>query len=322
MGIQHDTYAVPRADLGVAFHEYDPTLAGFAWPLILPIKGVAKKAATLSVITRENMKRAETKLSKGSAYNRINLISEDMQYATTKHGLEIQLTDDDRENFVDDYDAEVESTQALKKKFYNELEIEVAAAIFNTTTWPSGTAALYTDNSGSPWSTITTGIIAQVQAAIEKVESNTGVSPNALIINKQALHSILKNTAIIARFPGATAVTRALIEANLAAIFGLEKLIVAGGIYDSAKEGQAFSASKIWSNMYAMVAKIQTDSTMTEPGLGRTIIWEGISGADEVQPVLQYREEQTDSDVFKIKQYSQPKIFDAYFAHMMKIETS
>lgn len=61
---------------------------------------------------------------------------------------------------------------------------------------------------------------------------------------------------------------------------------------------------------------------MTEPGLGRTIIWEGMSGADEVQPILQYREEQTDSDVFKIKQYDQPKIFDKYFGHLMKIETS
>jgi len=320
--IQHDTYAVPRADLGEAFHEFDPMLQGLVWPLILPVKGVAKKAATLSVITRENMKRAETKLSKGSAYNRINLISEDLAYATTKHGLEIQLTDDDRENYADDYDAEIESAQALKKKFYNELEIEVATAIFNTTTWPSGTAALYTDNSGSPWTTATTDIIKQITAAIEKVENNTGVSPDALIIGKRALHSLLYNDDIIGRFPGSTVITRALIEANLAAIFGLTKLIVGGGIYDSAKEGQAFSASKIWDQKYAMVAKIQTGSTMTEPGLGRTIIWEGISGADEVQPVLQYREEQTDSDVYKIKQYSQPKIFDAYFAHMMKIETS
>jgi len=318
--IQHDTYAVPRADLGVAFHEYDPTLAGFAWPLVLPIKGVAKKAATISVITRENLKRTDSKLSKGSAYNRINLISEDLAYATEKRGLEIQLTDDDRENYVYDYDAEIESVQALKKKFYTEMEIAVAAAVFNTTTWTG--ASLYTDNSGSPWSTITTGIIAQVQAAIEKVENNTGVSPNALIINKQALHSITKNTAIIARFPGSTAVTKALIEANLSAIFGLERLIVCGGIYDGAKEGQAFSASKIWSNMYAMVAKIQEGSTMTEAGLGRMIIWEGYAGADEVQPVLQYREEQSDSDVFKIKQYDQPKIFDPYFGHLMKIETS
>jgi len=318
--IQHGTYAVPRDDLGVAFHEFDPSLTGLVATRILPIKGVAKKAATMSVIVRENMKRADTKLSNGSAYNRINLTAEDLAYTTVKYGLEIQLTDDDRENYANDYDAELESVQSLKKRFYNELEIEVAAAVFNTTTFTG--AALYTDNSGAPWSTVGSAVIAQVQAAIEKVENNTGVTPDALIINKQALYSLTKNTEIIARFPGAMAITRQMIEANLAAIFGLDELIVGGGIYDSAKQGQDFSASKIWSNMYATVAKIQKGSTKTEPGLGRTIIWEGISGADEVQPVLQYREEQTDSDVFKIKQYSEPKIFDPYFAHMMKIETS
>lgn len=317
--IRHDTYAVPRADLGVAFHEFDPMLSGLVWPLILPVKGVAKKASTLSVITRENMKRAGTKLSKGSAYNRINLISEDMAYATEKDGLEIQLTDDDRENYTDDYDAEIESSQALKKKFYNEIEIKVAAAVFNTTTWTG--ANLYTDNKATPWSTTTTDIISQVNAAIIKVEDNTGVSPDALVVGKAALHNLLANDDIIARFVGVAVITRAILEANLAAIFGLDKLIVGGGIYDSAKQGQDFSASKIWDYKYAMVAKVQKGSTMTEPGLGRTIIWEGFSGADEVQPVMQYREEQTDSDVFKIKQYDQAKIFDAYFAHMMRIET-
>ena len=319
MPIQQETHAVPRADLGVAFHEFDPALTGLVATRILPIKGVAKKAATLSVITRENMKRADTKLANGAAYNRINLISEDMAYACIRHGLEIQLTDEDRENYVDDYDAELESAQALKKKFYNELEIETATAVFNTTTWTG--SDLYTDNKAAPWSTSSTDIISQVQAAILKVENNTGISPDALIVNKYALHNMLKNDDIIARFPGATAITRAMIEANLAAIFGLEELIVGGGVYDSAKEGQDFSASKIWDDKYAMVAKIQKGSTMTEPGLGRTIIWEGMSGADEVQPIMQYREDQTDSDIFKIKQFSQEKIFDAYFAHLMRIES-
>lgn len=317
--IQQATHAVPRADLGVAFHEFDPALAGFIATRILPIKGVAKKAATMSVITRENMKRADAKRANGAAFNRINLISEDKAYACIRHGLEIQLTDEDRENYVDDYDAEIESSQALKNKFYNELEIEAATAVFNTTTWTE--AALYTDNKATPWSTAATDIISQVAAAILKVEENTGISPNALIVNKYALHNLLKNDDIITRFPGATAITRAMIEANLAAIFGLDELIIGGGVYDSAKEGQDFTAAKIWDNKYAMVAKIQKGSTMTEPGLGRTIIWEGMSGADEVQPIDQYREPQTKSDIFQIEQFSQEKIFDAYFAHLMRIET-
>ncbi len=323
MPIQQATRAIPRDDLGMAFHEFDPTLAGFIATLILPVKDVAKMAATMSVIIRENMKRVETKMSNGSAYPRINLSSEDLAYATEKHGLEIQLTDDDRANYRDDYDAEIESVQALKKRFYNELEIIASAIVFNTTTWTG--SDLYTDNKATPWSTAATDIIAQVNAAIKKVEDNTGVSPDALVIGKAALHNLLKNDDIVARFVGGTVITRAVIEANLAAIFGLDKLIVGGGIYDSAAEGQDFSSSEIWNYKYAHVVKIQEGPTKTEPGLGRTIIWdggsEGDSEANEIQPVFQYREEQTDSDVFKINQYSQSKIFDRYFGHLMRIET-
>lgn len=319
MPIQQATHAVPRADLGVAFHEYDPALGGFIATMILPIKGVAKKASTMSVITRENLKRADANLANGSAYNRINLISEDLAYACIRYGLEIQLTDEDRENYVDDYDAEIESSQVLKKKFYNEIEIEAATAVFNTTTWTG--AALYTDNKASPWSTATTDVVAQIVAAKEKVRVNTGVRADALVIGEPALNNLLKNDDIVARFVGVSVITEAILRANMAAIFGLKELIVGGAAYDSANEGQGFSASDIWDYKYAMIAKIQRGPTNVEPGVGRTIIWEGMSGADEVQPIMQYREDQTDSDVFKIKQFSEEKIFDKYFAHLMRIET-
>lgn len=319
MPIQHATYAVPRADLGVAFHEYDPALTGLVATRILPVLPVQKLAATLSVIVRENMKRANTKRANGSAFNRVGLTAEDLAYACKSHGLEAPLTDKDRSNYADDYDAEIETVQFLKKIFYTDIEIETATAVFNTTTWTG--AALYTDNKATPWSTATTDIIAQVNAAIAKVEDNTGVSPNALVIGKAALHNLLKNDDIVARFPGATAITRAMIEANLAAIFGIEELIVGGGIYDSANEGQDFVAAKIWDYKYAMVAKIQRGPTKIEPGLGRTVIWTGESSPDEVQPVEQYREPQTKSDIFQIEQYSEEKVFDKYFAHLMQIET-
>jgi hypothetical protein len=319
MPIRHDTYAVPRADLGIAFHEYDPTLLGFVATKILPILAVMKKSATLSVIVRENLKRVDTKRANGAAFNRIGLTAEDLAYACQGHGLEAQLTDVDRENYADDYDAEIETTQILKKKFYNELEIETATAVFNTTTWTG--AALYTDNKATPWSTTATDIFAQITAAKEKVRANTGVKPDALIIGEAAMNNLLINDDVRGRFPGAMVITEEMLRANMASLFGLKELIVGGAVYDSAKEGQDFTAADIWDYKYAMVAKIQRGPTKVEPGLGRTVIWTGVSSPDEEQPVLQYREPQTKSDIFQIEQFSEEKIFDKYFAHLMRIET-
>ena len=320
MPIQHATYAVPRMDLGLAFHEYDPSVDGFVATRVLPTMPVAKEAATMAVITRENLKRADAKHANGAAFNRVNLITEDKEYACEDYGLEIQLTDKDREKYRDDYDAELESAQALAKKIYNELEIRTATAVFNTTTWPSGTAALFTDNKATPWSTVTTDIIKQVTAAKEYVRANTGVRADALIIGEPALNNLLINDVVRARFPGALVISEAMLRANLAAIFGLSELIVGGAAYDSAKEGQVFTSADIWGYQYAMVAKIQRGPTRVNPGIGRAIIWENLTDAADIAAVMEYREEQTASDIYRIQQYIDELIFDAYFGHLMQIE--
>ena len=57
---------------------------------------------------------------------------------------------------------------------------------------------------------------------------------------------------------------------------------------------------------------------MTEPQLGRTIVWEQyIPGLRYVE---EYREEQTKSDIFRVEESIDEKVFDAYFAHLMLID--
>ena len=82
-----------------------------------------------------------------------------------------------------------------------------------------------------------------------------------------------------------------------------------------------FSASDIWDYKYAMVTKLQRGPTRVSPGLGRVIVWEELTGTEDMAAVEQYREEQTKSDIFRIQQYLDELIFDAYFGHLMRIET-
>ena len=103
----------------------------------------------------------------------------------------------------------------------------------------------------------------------------------------------------------------------MAAIFGLQKLIVGGVVYDGAKEGTAFSGTDIWGSTYAMVARIQEGSTSVNGGLGRSLIWTPLDGG--VDDILQYREEQSDSDIFRAREFRVEKVFDPYFAHLLKI---
>ena len=150
------------------------------------------------------------------------------------------------------------------------------------------------------------------------MRANTGLEANALIISRDTLSDLLQNTAIIARFPGAVAVTEAMIRDNMAALFGLQRLIVGGGAYDALGEGRAFAgATSIWGTTYAMVAVVSAGSPRLVPSLGRTFVRTPMTGVD--LSVVSYREEQTASEIFRVEEYSQEKIVDACFGHLLEI---
>lgn len=319
--IQKSTHATPRADLGVAFHEYSPRKARYIANDILPRLGVAKEAATFSVTKRKNLTIPETKHANGATFNRVELYMDDLDYVCVDHGLEGQLTDRDREKYKNDFDAEVEKTGSIKIKMMLAREKRIKDLVFNTTTW-SG-ADLYTDNSGSPWDAAGSGVIKQIQLAREKVRLNCGVPAESMIISESSMINLINNTEIKAKFPGATVITEAMLRAQMGAIFGIRNLIVGQAVYNSADENQDFSGAEIWPDDYALVATLGEEGLpMTEPQLGRTIVWEQYVDPDgeELVYLEQYREEQTKSDIFRVEQSIDEKVFDKYFAHLMKID--
>lgn len=315
--IQPGTHATPRMDLGEAFHEYETSQIQFVGDRIFPQRSVNKKAATLKVTKRKNLDIPNIKHANGSTFNRVTLYMDDMSYATVDEGLEIPVTDEDRENYASDFDAEIESTQALKLKMRLARELAIRQAIFNTTTFTG--SDLYTDNSSAPWDAAGSAVIKQIQVAREKVRINCGVKPRSMVISESSFVNLLNNTEIKAKFPGATVITEEMMRAQMGAIFGITDLIVGQAVYNSANEGQDFSGAEIWPDDYAFIGVLGSEGLpLTEPQLGRTLIWS--SYINDIEYIESYREEQTKSDIIRCERFTQLKIFDAYFGHLMKID--
>lgn len=321
MPIQQATRSTPRADLGVAFHEFTPEGMTFVAEQVLPVLDVAKEAATISVITRENAQTVEARHANGAAFGRVHLGSEDKSYSTADYGLEGQLTDTDRERFLDDYDPEVEIVQMVKMQMLFQKEIRVAAALFNTTTWDSGNSDLYTDVSGD-WDNIASDVIGHVRYAIEKVRKNTGIRPDSMLIGPVTWNSLKLNTAILAKFVAVPVVTPSVWRQYVAELLELQNIFVADGVYNASKEGQTASMTDIWSDDYALIFKRQSGS-LAMPGLGRTVRWMGPAGVlvNGMETVVEYREEQTESDIFRVREYVGEFICDPYFGHLLSIDT-
>ncbi|MCK5641023.1 MAG: hypothetical protein KAJ19_09510, partial [Gammaproteobacteria bacterium] len=285
--------------------------------LVLPILGLKKEAATIKVTKRKNANIPDVTHANGANYKRVHLYMDDLAYQTIDYGLEGQLTDHDRENYATDFDAESETVNSIKTKMLLAREKRVKDIVFNTTTFTG--AALFTDYSGSPWDTASTDIVAQIGVAKEKVRLGTGVPADSMVIGQAAMENLLKNDDIIARFPGTAVITQAMIEANVAAIFGLQQLLVGQAAYNSADEGQDASMADMWGDDYCLVAALgRAGMPMSEPQLGRTILWENY--IPDVAFVEEYREEQTKSDVFRVLENTQEKLFDAPFGHLLQID--
>jgi len=318
MAVQTATQARGRLDLGEAFKEFDINAARFAGTQILATFATGKRESTFTKLTRAGLLgRAKTARAVGGGYNRVDLYKTEDSYKCLENGLEGTLGDDDRALYASEFDAELASVENVFAKVMIEQEIRVKDLIFNTATYTG--SALFTDNKATPWSTITTDIIGQVIDAAEKVRRNTGVPPNALVIGATSLANVLKNTSIRAQFPAVTIVTLEMIRNALGSIFGLEKLIVGAGAYNSAAEGQTCVVADTWPKTYAWIGRVaEAGDSLVTPCVGRTFLWD--ADAADIVIVEQYREEQVRGDVFRCRQYTAEKIFDAYFGHLLQIE--
>jgi len=316
MPINYTTRGVPREELGEAFHEFDLSGRGFIADTILPPLGVAKKDGKISVIQRENATLVNVDHANGAAYNRVNMLAKDFSYALINKGLEEQLTDQDRENYKTDFDAEEETVQDLKLKMAIAREVRVAAAIFNTTTFTG--ASLYKDWSAAPWDAAASDALGHIEYAKNLIRANTGILPDSMVIGYVTLTNLLLNTAILTKFPGVQVLTRQMLIDALPAIFGLKNVYVGMQSYNTAKEGQAFSGGDVWSDDYALVYKQHEGATKTNPGLGRTLLWDPLT--PNPATITSYYESQTKSEVFNAEEFIQECIFDAYFGCLLKVD--
>lgn len=314
------TYATPRPDLGAAYEEFqeDPEFASFIADQVCPKMATPVSEGSHSCITRETaLMTADTKRAAGSGYQRVDIGAEDKTFATKEHGLEGAVDDRKRKFYASDFDLEAATLRQVIRRLKIAREIRVAALIFNTSTWTG--SGLTTDVSSAPWDAASSAVIAPVAAAKEKVRSGTGMRANAMIIGRVMYNNLLANTEIKARFPGISFLSEAAVAQNLAAIFGLERIIVAGGVKNTANEGIVASLSDIWVDDYAMICRLcLPNAPIDDPSVARSYIWTPENAADLI--VESYREEQIRADVLRARYDADEKVLDAYLGHLLKID--
>lgn len=312
------TEATPRIDLGEALMEYDAQQSGFIATIVLPIFKTMLKKATFPKITRESMTQdVDAKRAAKAGYKRVNFFSKEGNYNCEEYGLEGPLDDSERKLFASQFDAEMVTTKGVNNLLLIQQEKRAASLLFNTSTFTG--ASLYTDYSSYPWDAAASDVIGQIKTVRGIIRQNTGIEANALIMGRANLDRLTGNTGIKAAIQYVKELSEAELRGALARILGLDYIIIGNAIRNSSKKLDTFTAADIWSDDYAMVARIVTDANdFTQPGIGRSFQW--IADCPENITVEQYREEELRSDIFRVRQHVDEVICDAYFGHLMKVD--
>jgi hypothetical protein len=190
--------------------------------------------------------------------------------------------------------------------------------IMNTTTW-SG-AALYTDVSSAPWDTAGSDVIGHIKAAKDKVRTGTGMMANALILDYSQMDNLVyTNTAIKGLLSGLAVPTPDAVNTVIKNLLKLDELIVCGAVYNSAKEGQTATMANVYSDDYAMVARVATSTNPSEACVARTIQSRAMGPGTDMETSI-YDEPQTKSKVVQGSVYLDEVVVDSAFGHLLKVD--
>lgn len=321
------TTAITRLDLSRSFDEFDIRMnqRGYIGARVLRPFVVGSVSANVGRLPLEALLQSTgngTALrAPGSGYKRDTFEFETWSYKIDEFGKEDVLDDAQLAMYRDIFDAEQVAADRATDFVLNEYERDVAAAVFNTTTW---TGASLTTAVSTPWATHATATpIGDVAGAKEKVRLGSGLEPNAIILSGSEYENLVQTAQIVDRIKYTTTPTDSQVRSAIAEMFGVRYVLVPGGMKNTASPGAAATLTRIWPDNYVMVCRIAETDDPREPSIGRTFIWPGdgpgLPGDDGTLAVLveEYREEAVRGSVVRARNNRDIQIMYATAGHLL-----
>jgi hypothetical protein len=292
--------ATQRPELAASLQEFDLMMdaENFISHRLFPVLDVGKQSGTFGKIKLSSLlQNRESSRGIGANYNRGNWQFDDASYATKEQGVEEPLDDREKEMYRDYFDAAVICTMRAQRVILENQEKRVAAKVFNESTYSP-------TNITNEWDDYPNATpITDVESKVQAIWAASGLWPNAMVINRKVFRNLRNCAQIIDRlkYQGFVDVRAENInEQALAAVFDIPMLMVAGGTKNIANEGADPSISSIWSDEYAWIGRVARTQDFKEPCVGRIFHW-GADGSQERGLVESYREEQTRSEIFRVR---------------------
>lgn len=190
-------------------------------------------------------------------------------YSALVYALHKDIGDQVRANSDAPLSPDQDATRFLTQQMLLRQEVDWASKYFTTSVWgtDSTPSTLWSAASGSD-------PIGDVQTGINTVLTNTGYKPNTMVMS-YAVFSILKNHAdIIDRYKYTSSAS--ITEELLASVLGVDRVLVMGGIKNSADEGASASYAQI-GDKDACLLYVAPNAGIMAPSAGYNFSWTGLA---------------------------------------------
>lgn len=283
-----------RPDLDQSFMEFPlaSMLEGFIAREAAPVIDVARQAGNVGRIpVAQLLQTPDLGRAPRSGYRRGTYTFQPETYATYERGYEEVVDETEVEMYGNYFAVEMMTALRARRIVLQDYEIDVAGALFNTTTF---TGATLTEAPANMWSARSTATPRDdVTFARNKVFTNSGVWPNAMILSEQLFNHLIMTDDLtnLIKYSGKDdPKARAITKAAVAEALNLDRILVAGQAKNTADEGQTASISSVWDPTMALVCRLceADNEDYREVTVSRTFHWGGagstIDGTSESYP--------------------------------------
>lgn len=225
-------------------------------------------------------------------------------YTSQRYSLHKDIADEVRHNASGAVDPERDAVRFLSQKMLIHEDRKFAQDFMTTGVWD-------TDRQGggvnfANWTVATTDIIAQVDAWGDIIQKATGNRPNKLLLSRD-VYAVVKNNATILDSIKYTQ-TGVLTEQLLASLLGLNEVVVADGIYNTAAQGAAGSyayavGEDAGVSQSGLLAYVNPTPSILQPTAGYTFSWNPYADAAGGALIKSFYMDQIASDRVEAEMY-------------------
>lgn len=211
--------------------------------------------------------RAPATESAGSGFN----MATD-NYSTKVYAFHKDVDDQVRANADNPLNPDRDATTFVTQRMLLRQEIQWSSTYFTTGVWA-------TDKVGTTdfvqWSNYaTSNPIDDVEAGKSTILTNTGFMPNVMVLGYDAFRQLRHHPDIVDRIKYTSSEVPA--EGILARLFGVDRVLVARAIKNSAAEGATASFAQVHGKNAALYYVAPSPSLLT-PSAGYQFMWRGVS---------------------------------------------